>query len=239
MEKQPWSKAKSLAWALPASILLLVGAGCGSNGAPAGGTPAAYAPTPAPTPAPAPQPKVADPAKEIAFRAAMNRLWEDHITWTRLYIISVAEGLKDKDQAAARLLKNQEDIGNAIKPYYGEEAGNKLTALLKEHITGAVKILDAAKDKDTATMNREVNLWYANGDEIAAFLSTANPQNWPLQAMKDAMKMHLDTTLAEATDRLNGRYAQDVKDYDAVKDHIYKMADVLATGIIKQFPDKF
>lgn len=235
---------RSLAWALPVSIVLLMGAGCGPSYSTTNVTPVVNAPAPTTPPpgAPAPVPDgqvAADPAKQIAFRLAMHRLWDDHITWTRLYIISVADGLKDKDQAAARLLKNQDDIGNAIKPYYGAEAGDKLTALLKAHITGAVTILDAAKAKDTAKLNTAVTSWRANGDEIATFLSTANPGNWPLPVMKDAMKMHLDTTLTEATDRLGGKYDQDVKDYDAVKDHIYKMADTLAGGIIKQFPGKF
>ena len=64
----------------------------------------------------------------------MRKLWEDHITWTRLYIVSVAAGLPDKDATAQRLIQNQVDIGNAIKPYYGDAAGTKLTELLKERL---------------------------------------------------------------------------------------------------------
>src|ERR1043165_2001103 len=84
------------------------------------------------------------------FHDAMRKLWEDHITWTRLYIVSFAAGLPDTDAVAARLLKNQEDIGNAIRPVYGNDAGDKLTQLLKDHINGAVDILKAAKAGDTA-----------------------------------------------------------------------------------------
>src|SRR5688572_11942105 len=76
----------------------------------------------------------------LEFRNAMRKLWEDHITWTRLYIVSAAASLPDKDATAQRLLRNQEDIGNAIKPYYGAAAGNQLTALLKDHILGAVEL---------------------------------------------------------------------------------------------------
>src|SRR5438552_13270067 len=93
----------------------------------------------------------ADPARSAdaaKLRSDMRKLWEDHITWTRLYIVSVAAGLGDKDQTAQRLLQNQVDIGNAIKPFYGEDAGNKLTALLKEHILGAADLLAAAKASD-------------------------------------------------------------------------------------------
>jgi hypothetical protein len=89
-------------------------------------------------------------AKQAAFQDAMRKLWEDHITWTRLFIVSAAADLPDKGPTTERLLQNQVDIGNAIKPYYGDAAGEKLTALLKEHITTAAEIVTAAKANDTA-----------------------------------------------------------------------------------------
>src|SRR5262252_5070715 len=86
----------------------------------------------------------AEPAKPAALHDAMRKLWEDHITWTRAFIISAAANSPDKAAATDRLLQNQVDIGNAIKPYYGEAAGNQLTALLKEHITTAADVVAAA-----------------------------------------------------------------------------------------------
>lgn len=169
----------------------------------------------------------------------MRKLWEDHVTWTRLYIISAAHDLPDKDATTQRLLANQIDIGNAIKPYYGSDAGDKLTALLKDHILGAADLLTAAKAGDKAKVDTASKKWYDNANEIAAFLSGANPKNWPLSTMQDAMKMHLDQTLKEAVDRLQGKYTEDVKDYDAVHAHILDMADALSNGIIAQFPDRF
>src|SRR6185436_4110434 len=131
------------------------------------------------------------PSAALEFRDAMRKLWEDHITWTRLYLISVAADLPDKDQTAKRLLQNQEDIGNAIKPYYGEAAGGKLTDLLKEHIQGAVDILDAAKAGDTAKMEAAQTQWAANADHLARFLNSANPDHWPLADLQAEMKQHL------------------------------------------------
>jgi hypothetical protein len=52
------------------------------------------------------------------------------------------------------------------------------------------------------------------------------------------MKMHLDLTLQEATNRFAGKYAEDIQDYDRVHDHILRFADVLTSGIAAQFPDK-
>lgn len=175
----------------------------------------------------------------LDFQNAMRKLWEDHITWTRLYIISVAGDLPDQDANAQRLLQNQTDIGNAIKPYYGEDAGNQLTALLKEHILGAVDILAAAKAGDSAKLDDATKKWYANAGEIAAFLSKANPQAFPLDTMKAEMKMHLDVTLTEATARLQGKFAEDIQGYDRVHEHILGLSDTLSKGFVSQFADQF
>ena len=178
-------------------------------------------------------------AKQAKFQDAMRKLWEDHITWTRLAIISFAHDLPDLPATQARLLRNQEDIGNAIKPYYGRAAGNQLTALLKEHIVGAVALLAAAKAGDQALIKQRSDEWYVNGNEIADFLHQANPRNWSQKTMRRMMKGHLDQTLSEAVNRLGGKYGADVRDYDKIHNHILMMADTLSKGIIKQFPGRF
>jgi len=180
-----------------------------------------------------------DMSKQAALHDAMHKLWEDHITWTRIFIISAAADLPDKSAATNRLLQNQADIGNAIKPYYGEEAGNKLTTLLKEHITTAADVVTAAKANDQAKLADANKRWLANADQIADFLSSANPKNWPQADMRSMMHEHLNLTTQEAVARLHGDWAGDVKAYDAVHQQILKMADQLSMGIVKQFPDKF
>src|SRR6476646_9828973 len=70
-------------------------------------------------------------ARQLAFHDGMRKLWEDHITWTRLAIVSFAAGLPDLPATEQRLLRNQTDIANAVKPFYGRKAGNRLTKLLR------------------------------------------------------------------------------------------------------------
>lgn len=178
-------------------------------------------------------------SKEAALHDAMRKLWEDHITWTRIFIISAAGDLGDKTAATDRLLQNQVDIGNAIKPYYGDAAGNKLTALLKEHITTAADVVAAAKANDQAKLADANKRWFANADQIADFLSGANPKNWPQAEMRSMMHEHLNLTTKEAVARLHGDWAGDIAAYDAVHNQILHMADGLTMGIIKQFPEKF
>lgn len=173
------------------------------------------------------------------FHDGMRKLWEDHITWTRLVIVSIANDLPDSDLTVQRLLQNQADIGDAIKPFYGEAAGNQLTVLLTDHILIAAEILQAAKNGDTAAQNDAITRWYANADDIAEFLNAANPKNWPLEVMKAMMREHLDLTLQEAVTYLNGDHAASIAAYDQIHIQILGMADMLSEGIIRQFPNKF
>src|SRR5689334_11165921 len=62
----------------------------------------------------------------LMLQLAMRKLWSDHVIWTRQYIVAAVAGAPDAQAAADRLLKNQDDIGNAIVPYYGSDAGIKL-----------------------------------------------------------------------------------------------------------------
>jgi hypothetical protein len=174
-----------------------------------------------------------------AFQDDMRKLWEDHVTWTRLAIVSFVDDLSDLKPTVARLIQNQSDIGDAVKPYYGDEAGEQLTRLLEGHINGAVDVLAAAKAGHDKQVKRATAAWYRNGNQIADFLSEANPDNWPRADMRSMMRLHLDQTLAEATQRLTGRHRAEIRTYDAIHDHILEMADALSDGIVAQFPERF
>jgi hypothetical protein len=178
-------------------------------------------------------------AQEMTLRNNMREAWEDHIIWTRLLIVSTVSDLPDTEAALTRLLQDQVDIGNLVKPYYGDAAGEQLTLLLEGHIMGAVDLLTAAARHDSAAVKTASDNWYANGNDIAAFLSSANPEAWQLNALQAMMREHLDLTLEEAVAHLKGDYAKDIADYDRVHEHILGMADALSAGIISQFPDRF
>ena len=180
----------------------------------------------------------ANSSKGEQLRMAMHKLWEDHIVWTRNVILNIMDDLPGTEQAVNRLLSNQDDIGNAVKPFYGEAGGKELTRLLREHITTAADLLKAAKAGNNTAFDAANKKWIANADEISDFLSKANP-NWKLADMKKMMHDHLTLTTDEAVARLKKDYAADVKAYDKVHDEILMMADMLTDGIIKQFPGKF
>jgi hypothetical protein len=174
-----------------------------------------------------------------SFHSAMDKLWEEHVAWTRMAIVAFASGAPNLGATEARLLRNQTDIGNAIKPYYGAAAGRELTGLLRTHILQAVAVLKAAKAGNKPQLNSALKAWYANARQIAAFLAKANPSSWPLGATTMMMNDHLKLTTKEAVDELGGHWSASVADYDKVENEILMMSQTLANGIIKQFPSRF
>jgi hypothetical protein len=172
------------------------------------------------------------------LRAAMRKLWEDHVTWTRNYIVSALAGLDDASAVAQRLLKNQDDIGAAITPYYGETAGKKLAQLLRDHILIAADVVSAAKTGNGEQLSSAQQKWQSNGDEIATFLSGANP-HWGKEETRSMLRQHLSFTTNEVVARLKKDWAADIKAYDDGHVHMLMFADSLADGIARQFPTKF
>lgn len=170
------------------------------------------------------------------LRAGMRVLWEDHALWTRMFIVSFVHSLPNLEVTTQRLLRNQVDIGKAIEPYYGSEAGTALTQLLTSHILIAADLLTAVKNGDADGITEKNRLWMENADQIAIFLNSANPTNWPLDEMKAMMYEHLRLTTNEAVAEFTGDYAGSVRAYDEVRNQILNMSDMLANGIAAQFP---
>lgn len=172
-------------------------------------------------------------AKSVAVQQEMRRLWEDHIVWTRMAIVSLEADTPDKDAAVGRLLRNQTDIGNALKPFFGNTAGATVTRLLRDHILIAADVIAAAKAGDAAALADAQKRWLANADAIAAGLHGLNPKHWPLAVLQREMRTHLKLTTAEAVARLQGNWAADVAAYDKVHRHILHMADLLSAGLVE------
>jgi hypothetical protein len=173
-----------------------------------------------------------------SLKAALRRLWADHVIWTREYVVAALAETPDTEAAAGRLLKNQEDIGGAVVPFYGEAAGAALTDLLKQHILIAVDLIEAAKSGNDAKFQTEDAKWTENAEQIAELLSGANP-NWLKDDVVDLLGLHLSLTKQEVVARLQKDWAADVEAFDQIFTEILTVSDVLADGIVKQFPDRF
>jgi hypothetical protein len=177
-------------------------------------------------------------SSEAKLRADMRKLWEDHVTYTGLFAVAAIDGGVDANNVAERLLRNQDDIGNAIKPYYGDAAGNKLGSLLRDHILIAADLVKAAKGGDSAAQDAANKKWFKNADDIAAFLSSANP-NWPQSTVQDMLHSHLQMVTEQVVALLKHDTPSLIAAYDKNSQHMMMLADALSSGIVKQFPDKF
>ena len=172
----------------------------------------------------------------VKLYTTMRQLWSDHMQYTVMTVDAFFHDNNALQPRLNRLLQNQKDLGAAIVPYFGQDAGNKLTDLLTTHINQAVPVLTAAKNGDQAALKKASDDWYANAKEIADFLSAANPDNWPTSATEPMMKTHIDQTTTYSVDLLKGDYAKAITDYDAAFAHMMEMADTLAQGIAAALP---
>ncbi|WNS42323.1 glycosyltransferase [Paenibacillus sp. MMS20-IR301] len=176
--------------------------------------------------------------KMVQLKGDMEKVWIDHTIWTRSYIVSAIANIPDQKDVLDRLLRNQQDIGNIFKPYYGEAAGNKLAALLTEHIVIGGKIIAAAKAGNEADVKKLQAEWHKNADDIAAYLSQLNP-NWSFKTLQDMLYEHLQLVTDIVLDTIKGDWQASIAATDKNEEHMIHFADMLTAGIIKQFPEKF
>ena len=218
-------------------VLLLMVAAIVPAGAEAIGGTAGGGGTAAPAPPGISPVMMTAPALQLEMQ--MHMLWAYHGIYLRCVIIDLAADLPAVSGDRARLMQNEAALGNALKPYYGDAIGDQLTGLLQTGValTGAVVL--AAKSDDATATQAALDRWYANADETALFLSAQNPQYWPQEKMKKLLRAHLDTTRAEAVARLTGDWPGDTASFDRAFEQIMGMANSLAEGLVRQFPDKF
>lgn len=164
----------------------------------------------------------------------LRKLWEQHVMWTRSFVISAANDLKDIEFVTKRLLENPTDFAQIFRQYYGDEIAKQFEELLKEHILIAADIVKATKENDSQKTQALLEKWYHNADKIAEFLSEINP-NWEEDEWRFMLSSHLDLLEKEIINRIAGNYEDDVAIYDIIEDQALEMADLMAAGIIDQF----
>lgn len=175
---------------------------------------------------------------EVDLRNNIRMLWEQHGAWTRMVIMSIVFGLPDEEVATNRLLRNPVDFANLLKFFYGNKNALKFSDLLKDHLVIAAQLVKAAKAGDNKSAAQAEKKWYENADELATFLSYINPY-WSKESWRSMLHEHLRLVKAEAVAMLTKDYAAGIKVYDNIESQALEMADMMAAGIIKQFPFKF
>lgn len=172
--------------------------------------------------------------RQVDLMNMLRKLWEQHVMWTRSFIISTASNLNDLDLVTKRLLRNPVDFADALYPFYGDKIANEFEELFEQHLLIAANLVNAAKAGNSQGVEKARREWYANADEIAAFLSSINPY-WSEREWKTMLYDHLAMTEREATQRLTGQFGLDIMQYDDIENQALEMADVMSQGLISQF----
>ena len=175
---------------------------------------------------------------EVRLLEQMNLVWEQHIMWTRMLLISIAENLKDLEATQARLLQNPKDIADIFRRYYGNMVANQIQELLTEHLVIGKELIVALKNNNQEQATKLNTKWYQNADSMAEAFSSINPF-YPKEEIRKMLYDHLRLTTNEVNARLKGDYVEDIKAYDMVQKEILKMSQFFVMGIVQQFPNLF
>ena len=176
--------------------------------------------------------------RQMELSDRMNTLWEQHVFWTRLLLISIAENLNDLSQTQERLLRNPKDIGNIYQIYYGREVANEIEQLLTEHLVIGANLITALKNGETDKARELNSRWHKNADDMARAFSSINPY-YKEQEVRQMLYRHLELTTEEVSARLRKDYQADINAFDRVEEEALMMARYFTNGIWRQFPDRF
>ncbi len=173
------------------------------------------------------------------LRVDMRKLWAEHMEWTYATVDAFYHDQDGLSPKLNRLLLNQQQIGTAIKPYFGEEAGSTLASLLTEHIQLAVPVLTAAQNGDNAALQESLDNWYANAQAVGDHYAAINPENWDQATLRDMWKTHITQTVGYSVALLQNNLDDAIVKYQEAYDHMMGMGDIMAQGIAKKSPSSF
>ena len=173
-----------------------------------------------------------------AFAQTMQRLWMDHAIWARQYIIAAVDDRPELTEALARWLRNAADVGAALEEFYPRRPARRVAKLLKQHITVAVDLVDAAKNVDGAKFTAIDQVWTSNSDDLVDELC-ARDQSCSRDEVAARWDLARALTEQVLTARLEQHFDHDVESFDQLLTTCAAMGDLITDGILRQFADRF
>lgn len=179
-----------------------------------------------------------DVYKRTVLSTSMRLVWEQHVYWTRMLLISIAERLKDQKDVTDRLLQNPNDIADVFRKYYSNDIAELIARLLNEHLQIGAELITALRDGKKEEADRLNKKWFENADKMAMAFSSINPY-YKFKEVRQMLYEHLNLTTQEVAMRLAGNYPADIEAFNKVEKEVLSMADYFTSGIIQQFPAEF
>jgi len=177
-------------------------------------------------------------APQLTLINDMRLAWSQHVYWTRMLLLSIAEHLPDERDVTDRLLKNPYDIAQIYSRYYPPAATKQIADLLTEHLQIGARLITALRDKQTIQADALNRAWYHNAEQMSAAFAALTP-HYTYDALHKMFDMHLALTTREVNMRLQKDYPADIAAFDQVEEEALRMADYFSHGLIKTFPQTF
>ena len=182
--------------------------------------------------------KLASVDTSIVLHTNMRKLCENHSNGMRNILFCLIDDLPGKAEAMQNLLENRLEIGNSIKPYYGDLIGNIFSEYLRLHIMLSIEAIKAIKKQDHEIIEAIDKRWKDNADELAIFMSKANPK-WNLEDLKIMLGQYVELSQEQILHRFARNYEGDVIAYEKLHSALLHISDFVSSGIALQFPKRF
>ena len=163
----------------------------------------------------------------------LKKIWSDNVMWTRFFIISAISGIGDLQIITKKLIKTPTEFSNVLKNYFAEESSKKFEALMMDHLLIGIKLINTAKSGNISAIKGMRTQWYKNADEIAELMSSMN-SNWNYNEWQKMLRENLKLTEDQVIKRFSRQYNDDISSFEKMNSLSIKMAEIMATGIIKQ-----
>ena len=177
--------------------------------------------------------------KAVDLRLTLHTLWVGHIFWVRNVVTAThSHDMKAAKASEEMVVKNAKDIGGAVASFYGQEAGDKMFNLLAGHYGAVKEYMNATFKGDKKGAAAATDKATKNAEEIAAFLSSANPY-LPKDTLMSLLSAHYGHHMAQINAVKAKDWSGEASNWIAMRKHIDVIADALSSALVKQFPDKF
>lgn len=176
-------------------------------------------------------------ASKDALQDEMRLLWTQHAAWTRTLLVETLAGSSSTPHAKVRLREVHADLGDAVRPYFGDESADELTDLLEAESAAAIKLFESAQAQDQAAVTEATIEWRAQSRAIAELFANQST-SWDQEALRKTFDAHIDTTLAQVSARLEGDWAADIRAFDQLEDRNVVIADAITQGLAEAFPEQ-
>jgi len=181
-----------------------------------------------------------NPIRVAEMKQDLRDLWLGHIFLIQHVVLFNAKSDPAAREAADKqVLANAKQIANTFTPYYGEARAEKLFTLLAGHYASVKEYSEATVAESKSQQDAALARMASNAEDIDAFFNGVNPHYLPKGTIRGLIEAHGAHHVLQINQYKKKEYAELEETWSMMRQHVYLIADTLATALAKQFPDKF